>query len=141
MEGADGTAAELEGGGPVVQEECDCGAPGVVEGASIAEGRAELEALTQAGTSAVGVSLGDGRADGEQAAGDESRGADLASEHECFAGQRDRPGRVGDKQVSDRGDAELEGGVGEVAAGPRCGGRLFVEAGVLGERAGSKRDV
>jgi hypothetical protein len=55
--------------------------------------------------------------------------------------QRDRPGRVSDKQVSDRGDTELEGGGGEVAAGPRYGGGLFVEAGVVGERAGSKREI
>jgi hypothetical protein len=39
-----------------------------------AERRSELKALPQAGTSAVGVSLGDSRADGEQAGGDERRG-------------------------------------------------------------------
>jgi hypothetical protein len=45
LEGADGTAAELEGGGPVVEEECDPDGPSVVEGVLIAEGRAELETL------------------------------------------------------------------------------------------------
>ena len=39
------------------------------------------------------------------------------------------------------GDAEVEGGVGEVAAGPRVTGGRFGEAGGVGERAGRKRDV
>ena len=40
-----------------------------------------------------------------------------------------------------RGDAEPEGGVGEVAAGSRQTSGPFVEADGVGERAGSKRDV
>src|SRR5215203_4866626 len=66
LECADGTGAELKGGGPVVYEECDRGGPDQVEGALIAERRAELETLAQTGTSPVGVSLGDGRAYHEQ---------------------------------------------------------------------------
>ena len=66
----------------------------------IAERRAELEALAQAGTSAVGVSLSDGRADDEQAAGDERRIADLPGQRERLAGQGDRSGRVAGKQVN-----------------------------------------
>jgi hypothetical protein len=119
LEGADGTAAELKGGGPVVDEKCDPGGPNVVDPDLIAERRAELEALAQAGTSAVGISLGDGRADDEQAAGDERRIADLPGQRERLAGQRDRPGRVTDKQMTGRGAGELEGSVGEVAAGSR----------------------
>ena len=88
-------------------------------GALIAERRAELETLAQAGAGLFGVGLGDGHADGEQAAGDERRIADLPGQRERLAGQRDRPGRVADKQVTARGEAELEGGVGEVATGPR----------------------
>jgi hypothetical protein len=53
-----------------------------------AERGAELQAFAQAGTSAVGVVLGDSRADGEQACGDERRGADLAGQRERFARQR-----------------------------------------------------
>jgi hypothetical protein len=68
LEGADGTAAELEGGSPVVYKKCEPGGPDQVEGALIAERRAERETLAQTGTSAVGVCLDDGRADGEQAA-------------------------------------------------------------------------
>jgi hypothetical protein len=45
LEGADGTAAELEGGGPVVYEKCDPGGPNVVDPALMAERRAELEAF------------------------------------------------------------------------------------------------
>jgi hypothetical protein len=45
LEGADGTAAELEGGSPVLEEECDPGGPNEVEGALIADCRAELETL------------------------------------------------------------------------------------------------
>ena len=141
LEGADGTAAELEGGGPVVYEKCDPGGPDQVEGALIAERRAELETLAQAGAGLFGVGLDDGHADGEQAAGDERRIADLPGQRERLAGQRDRPGRVADKQVTARGEAELEGGVGEVATGPGDGGGLFGEAGGVGERAGSNRDV
>ena len=116
LEGADGTAAELEGGGPIVYEKCDPGGPDT-EGALIAERRAELETLAQAGAGLFGVGLDDGHADGEQAAGDERRIADLPGQRERLAGQRDRPGRVADKQVTARGEAELEGGVGEVATG------------------------
>jgi hypothetical protein len=134
-------AAELERGGPVVYEKCDRRGPDVVDPALIVERRAELEAFAQAGSSAVGVSLGDGRADGEQAGGDERRGADMASERECFARQRDRSARVTDEQAVARGAGELDGGVGEVAAGPRDSGGLFGEAGGVGKRAGSKRDV
>ena len=46
-------AAELKRGGPVVYEECDPGGPNVVDPVLIAERRAELETLAQAGTSAV----------------------------------------------------------------------------------------
>ena len=45
LEGADGTAAELKGGGPVVYKKCDPGGPDLVEAALIAELRAELETL------------------------------------------------------------------------------------------------
>jgi hypothetical protein len=45
LEGADGTAAELEGGDPVVEEECDPDGRDQVEGALLAERRAELETL------------------------------------------------------------------------------------------------
>ena len=107
----------------------------------IAERRAELETLAQAGAGLFGVGLGDGHADGEQAAGDERRIADLPGQRERLAGQRDRPGRIADKQVTARGEAELEGGVGEVATGPGDGGGLFGEAVGVGERAGRNRDV
>jgi hypothetical protein len=107
----------------------------------IAERRAELAAFAQTGTSPVGVSLGDGGADCEQAACDERRGTEPAGQRECFVRQRDCPRRVTDEQVIGRGDAELEGGVGEVAAGPRDASGLFVEAGGVCERDAPVRDV
>ena len=131
-------AAELKCGGPVVYEQCDPGGPNVVEPALIAERRAELEALAQAGAGLFGVGLGDGHADDEQAGGDEGRGADLPGQRKRLPGQRDRPGRVADEYVTARGEAEPEGGVGEVAAGPRQTSGPLVEAGGVGERAGSK---
>jgi hypothetical protein len=45
LEGLNSAAAELECGGPVVKEECDPGGQDQVEGALIAERRAELETL------------------------------------------------------------------------------------------------
>ena len=141
LEGVNAVAAELKCGSPVVYEKCEPGGPDVVDPSLIAERRAELEALAQAGTSAVGVGLGDGRADDEQAAGDERRFADLPGQRERLAGQRDRPGRVTDEQMTGRGAGELEGGVGEVAAGSRKTSGPLVEAGDVGESAGSKRDV
>ena len=96
---------------PVAQSE--------VEGALVAERGAELAAFAQAGAGLFGVGVGDGRAHGEQAGRDEGRGADLAGQRERFAGQRDRRGRVTGEQVIGHGDGELDGGVGEVAAGPR----------------------
>ena len=109
--------------------------PNVVEAALIAERGAELETLAQTGAGLFGVGLDDGQADGEQAAGDERRIADLPGQRERLAGQRDRPGRVADKEVTARGEAELEGGVGEVATGPSEAGGLLAEAGGVGERA------
>ena len=85
--------------------------------------------------------LGDGRAHGEQAARDEGRGAGLAGERDCLVRQRDRRGCVTDDQVIGHGDGEVDGGVGEVAARPRETGGLFGQAGGVGERAGSDRDV
>src|SRR5829696_1729913 len=105
----------------------------------MAERRAELEAFAQVGAGPFGVSLGDGHADDEQACSDERRGADLPGQHERLAGQRDRPGRVANEYVTARSEAEKEGGVGEVAAGPRQTSGPLVEAGGVGERAGSKR--
>jgi len=142
LEAVNGTAAEFERGGPVVNRNRDSSRPKQVERALIGERLAELEALAQAGTSAVWVSLGDGRAHGEQAGGgDEGRGADLAGQSERFARQRDRPGRVTHEDLNDRGDAELEGGVGEVASGPRDAGGLFGGTGGVCERAASVGDV
>ena len=43
--------------------------------------------------------------------------------------------------MTGRGEGELSGGVGEVAAGPRDAGGLFGEAGGVGERAGGGRDI
>ena len=88
LEGEDGTAAELEGGSPVVYKKCDRGGPDQLVGALIAERRAELETLALAGTSPVGVGLDDGRADGEHAAGDERRIADLPGQPERLVRQR-----------------------------------------------------
>ena len=135
------SAAELKGGSPVVYEKCDPGGPDAVEGALIAERRAELATLAQAGAGLFGVGLGDGHADGEQAAGDERRIADLPGQRERLAGQRDRPGRVAGEYVTGRGEAELEGGVGEVAAGSRETSGPLGEAGDVGERTDSKCDV
>ena len=92
LEGADGTAAELERGGPVVYEKRDRGGPDEVEGALIAERRAELAALAQAGAGLFGVGRSDGRAHGEQAAGDERRGADPAGQRQRLLRQRDALG-------------------------------------------------
>jgi hypothetical protein len=50
-------------------------------------------------------------------------------------------GCVTGEYVIARGDAEVKGGVGEVAAGSRVTGGLFGEAGGVGERAGSGRDI
>jgi hypothetical protein len=55
----------------------------------------------------------------------------LAGKRECFAGQRDRAGRVLGKHVVSDSDGELDGGLGEIAAGPGDVGGLF------GERAAS----
>ena len=44
--------------------------------------------------------------------------------------------RVTDEQVIGHGEAQLDGGVGEVAAGAGQTGSLFGEAGGVGERAG-----
>jgi hypothetical protein len=101
----------------------------------IAERRAELKTLAQARTSAVGVGLGDRHAQGEQAGGDEGRSADLAGQHERFAYQRYRLRHLTYEEVAARGEAELEGGVGEVASGSRDVGGLFGEAGGVCERA------
>ena len=51
------------------------------------------------------------------------------------------PARVTDEQVTGRGAGELEGSIGEVAASPRKTSGLFGEAGSVGKRADSKRDV
>ena len=115
----DGAAAEFERGGLVADEKRDRGRPDEVDGALIAERGAELAAFAQAGAGLAGIGFGDGRADGEQAGRDQGRGADLAGQRECLARQRDGCGRVTGEQVIARGDAELDGGVGEVAAGPR----------------------
>ena len=127
-EAANGAAAELERGGLVVDAIGDPGRPQQAEVVLVAERGAELGALTQAGTGLAGVGVGDGQAHGEQAARDEGRGADLAGERECFAGQRDRAERVAGKHAGRPGDGELNGGVRQVAAGPRETGRLFGQA-------------
>ena len=64
-------------------------------------------------------------------------GADLAGERECLVRQRGRRGRVTGQHLIGRGDGKLEGGVGEVAAGPRDPGGLFGEAAGVSERAGN----
>jgi hypothetical protein len=102
---------------------------------------AELRALAQTGTSPVGVSLGDGRAYHEQGGRDERRIADLPGQRERLMGQRDCPRRVTDKQVNARGEVELEGGLGGVAASQRQTSGLFGEAGGVGKRAASNRDI
>jgi hypothetical protein len=66
---------------------------------------------------------------------------DLASERECLACERDRFGRVTDEHAVGYGDGELDGGVREVAAGPRETGCLFGQAAGVFERAGRVRDV
>ena len=48
----------------------------------IAKRRAEFPVFAQAGAGLAGVGDGDGHAHGEQAAGDQGRGADLASQRE-----------------------------------------------------------
>jgi hypothetical protein len=141
LETANGTAAELERAGRVACEKRDPGGPDEVEGALIAERRAELAAFAQAGAGFAGVGAGDGQAHGEQAGRDEGRGADLAGQRECLVRQRDCPWRVIDEHVIGRGDGELEGGVGEVAAGPRETSGLFGEARGIAKRAGSVGEV
>src|SRR5690348_10561046 len=138
---ANGTAAELERGGLVVDAIGDPGRPQQAEGVLVAERGAELEAFAQAGTGLARVGVGDGQAHGEQAARDEGRGADLAGERERFAGQRDRAGPVADKHAIGYSDRELSGGVRRVAAGARETSRLFGQAAGVFERAGSVRDV
>src|SRR5262249_56482838 len=78
---------------------------------------------------------------GEQAGRDQGRGSNLAGQCERFVRQRDRSRRVTGEDVIARGDNELEGGVGGVAAGPRQTGGLFGEAGGGGGRARNVRDV
>src|SRR5690348_11809713 len=124
-EAANGAAAELERGGLIVEAVGDPGRPQEAEVVLVAERGAELAALAQAGAGLAGVGVGDGQAHGEQAARDEGRGADLAGERECFAGQRDRAGRVAGKHAGGHGDGELNGGVRQVAAGPREISGLF----------------
>jgi hypothetical protein len=60
---------------------------------------------------------------------------------ERFPRQRDRRGRVTGEHVTGHGDIEKDGSVGEVAASPRDARGLFGEAGGVGERADSHRDV
>ena len=91
LEAADGTAAELECGGPVVYEKRDPGRPDEVEGALIAGLGAELAALAQAGTGLAGVGVSDGQAHGEQAGRYQGRGAGLAGQRERFVRQRGPP--------------------------------------------------
>ena len=107
----------------------------------VAKRRAELAAFAQAGTGLLGVSASDGRALGEQPGRDEGRGASLPGQRERFPGERDGRGRVIEEQAIRRGVGELDGGVGQVAAGPCEIGGLFGETGGLGERTGSDRDV
>ena len=70
-----------------------------------------------------GVGVSDGQAHGEQAGRYQGRGAGLAGQRERFVRQRDRPRRITDEHVTGYGDGEFEGGVGEVAAGPRLTSR------------------
>jgi hypothetical protein len=122
-EAADGTAAKFEGGGLVADHTRDRGRPQEVDGAVVAERHAELPAFAQAGTGLAGVGLGDGRADGEQAGRDQGRGAGLAGQRERLVRRRDRAGRVTDEQVIGCGYGEVDGGIGEIATGPRDTGR------------------
>jgi len=73
LEVADGSAAEVERGGPIAYDEGDGGRPDEVAGAVIAQRGAELAALDQAGAGLAGVGVGGGQADREQAGGDERR--------------------------------------------------------------------
>jgi len=119
-EAADGTAAGFKRGGLAADEKRDRSRPAEVDGA----GRAGPV---------------DGRAHGEQAGRDEGRGADLAGQRERLVRQRDRAGRVTGEQVTGRGEGELCGGVGEVAAGPRYRGR--VRPGGRGQPRGPTRSL
>jgi hypothetical protein len=116
VQAADGTAAEFERGGLVADEKRERSRPGEV---LVAERGAEFAAFTQAGAGLFGVGFGDGRAHGEQAGRDEGWGADLAGQRERLVRQRGGCGRITGEQVTGRGEGELSGGVGEVAAGPR----------------------
>jgi hypothetical protein len=78
---------------------------------------------------------------GEQPGRDEGLGAGLPGQRERFPGERDGRGRVVTEQAIRRGVGELDGGVGQFAAGPREIGGLFGEAGGVGERTGSDRDI
>ena len=118
LEAAYGAAAEFERGGPVACEKRDPDRQDMVDKAVVGERGAELAAFAQAGAGLFGVGDGDGQADGEQAGRDQGPGADLAGERERFVRQRGRRGRVTDQDVIGRGDGKLEGGVGEVTAGP-----------------------
>jgi len=84
LEAVDGVAAELERRGLVADQKRDYSLPDQVDGALVAERGAELPALAQAGAGLFGVGLGDRRAHGEQAGGDEGRGAGLAGQRECL---------------------------------------------------------
>ena len=95
----DGTAAEFERGGLVADGKRDPGRPEEVDAALVAERGAEFAAFAQAGTGLAGVGAGDGPAHLEQGCRDQGRGADLAGQHERFAGQRDRRGRVTGEHV------------------------------------------
>ena len=141
LEAVDCAAAKVERGGLVADEERDRSRPVEVDGALIAERGAELAAFAQAGPGLAGVGLGDGRAQSEQASRDEGRGAGLAGERECLVRQPDGPGVITDEQVIGHGEGKFDGGVGEVAAGPRDASDLFGEAGGVGERAGGNRDA
>src|SRR5262249_12378731 len=125
LEAANGAAAELKRGGPVVDQKRDRGRPDEVAGALIAERCAELTALAQAVACSAGVAAGYGRADGEQAAGDQGGGADLVGQRECLVRQPDGFGVVTEEQVIGHGEVELDGGVGEVATGPCDASGLF----------------
>ena len=62
-----------------------------------------------------------------------------ASARASFANGTSR--RVAGEEAARHGHAELDAGVSKVAAGPRQAGRLLGEAGGVGVRAGSNRDV
>src|SRR5690349_21733713 len=86
LEATNGAAAELERGGLVVEAVGDPGRPQQAKVVLIAERGAELGALAQAGARFAGVGVGDGQANGKQAARDEGRCVDLAGERERLAG-------------------------------------------------------